>query len=156
MARFRREATGRNCRHRRIAEIANEYSATRTNNISSPGFSVISMRHDDILAGANAQQRAWMGLPDECAACDHWQSSAPNLGLFPKDIDMGEGQYRVRSSGGLPDYARVHYGTAGKKDVDEAEYRSKGFAPPFDELEWRGRGGVLLDLEGGATEGKAP
>lgn len=61
--------------------------------------------------------------------------------------DICTGQYRVAGIADYPAYAHVHYGERGQRDFDEADYRAGGYEPPFDDLEWRARGGAPLRPE---------
>ena len=49
----------------------------------------------------------------------------------------GKGIYRTRGTGKSPDTARVVDHSI-SLDLPEAEYRRRGYSPPFDELAWTG------------------
>jgi hypothetical protein len=49
----------------------------------------------------------------------------------------GKGIFRTRGTGSLPDTARV-VDQSVWLDLPEAEYRRRGYSPPFDELRWIG------------------
>jgi hypothetical protein len=48
----------------------------------------------------------------------------------------GQGTYRMRGAGSLPDTARV-VDRSVAFDLPEQQYRRRGYKPPFDELVWR-------------------
>jgi hypothetical protein len=48
----------------------------------------------------------------------------------------GKGTHRTKGIGKLPDTARV-VDRSVAFDLPEPQYRSRGYAPPFDELTWK-------------------
>ena len=49
----------------------------------------------------------------------------------------GKGTYRTRGVGGLPNTARV-VDKSVAFDLPELQYRSRGYRPEFEELDWMG------------------
>jgi surface antigen len=50
---------------------------------------------------------------------------------------MPRGLYRIRNGWVTQHSVRVEYDNEGEREIPETEYRSRGYAPAFDELPWQ-------------------